>query len=213
MAKHRHERSAQKLRRKKSSRPPYDRILVVCEGAKTEPQYFDEMRVRNRLPNAHIKVINAPGTQPRQIVDHAHAVFNETREFEYVFAVFDRDEHRTYHDALTHARRLDSKLKNTDNRTVRFLAVPSVPCFELWILLHFEHIQAPLHRDDVYRLLRSHMPGYQKGSNGLFGRLLDRLEQATQRAQSLQAHHDPYNGTDPYTNVDCLVTLLLRTRD
>lgn len=39
--------------------------------------------------------------------------------------------------------------------TTRSVArIASVPSFELWLLLHFENIQPPLHRDDVMRRLR-----------------------------------------------------------
>ena len=34
------ERQARKLARRKPCRPPFDRILVVCEGAKTGRLYF-----------------------------------------------------------------------------------------------------------------------------------------------------------------------------
>jgi len=31
------------LERRKSRRAPYDRVLIVCEGSKTEPNYLQEL--------------------------------------------------------------------------------------------------------------------------------------------------------------------------
>ena len=38
-----HKRKAKQtrdLKRKKDKRAPYDKVLIVCEGGKTEPNYF-----------------------------------------------------------------------------------------------------------------------------------------------------------------------------
>jgi len=102
-------RTARELARKKGARPPYDRILIICEGKKTEPQYLEEIRRRNRVPTAHVQVLHSQyGTQPRQIVDFAVAKFNKSKEYDSVYAVFDRDDHATYHDALARAAQLDN---------------------------------------------------------------------------------------------------------
>jgi hypothetical protein len=37
-------RQAESLQRKKAKRDPYARILIVCEGKKTEPNYFKDLR-------------------------------------------------------------------------------------------------------------------------------------------------------------------------
>ncbi len=50
MVRHSRARSGRDLKRKTPNRPPYDRILIVCEGAKTEVNYFEEIRQEARLP-------------------------------------------------------------------------------------------------------------------------------------------------------------------
>jgi RloB-like protein len=200
-----------KLGRAKGRRPPYPRILITCEGKKTEPLYFEDIRKKNRVPSAHVRVLHSDfGTEPRQVVDFAESKFLETREFEWVFAVFDRDDHRTYHNALARARALDKKLKNNEKRTVRFLAIPSVPCFELWLLLHFVNHQTFCHRDELLSRLRQHVPGYSKGQVGVFALTEPGVAAASARAEWLRRHFSPRSGTDPYTDVDCLVAMLLK---
>jgi len=54
---HPRERQAQKLARKKASRGRYPRVLIVCEGKKTEPNYFEEIRREFRLHTANVRVL------------------------------------------------------------------------------------------------------------------------------------------------------------
>jgi RloB-like protein len=201
-------RQAAKLARKQGKRPAYDRILIVCEGSKTEPLYLDDIRQQLRIPTAHINVIHsANGTEPRQVVDCAEQTFRESKNFDLVIAVFDRDDHLTYNDALLRAATLDQTLKNSDRKLVGFKAVPSVPCFELWILLHFQDIHAFWHRNDVIAAVSSagRLPDYSKGSTGIYAKTEDRVLEATARAEYLRTQFDPATGTDPYTDMDWLV--------
>ena len=40
----RKERKAESLRRRRAQKSPYDVVLIVCEGGKTEPNYFAELK-------------------------------------------------------------------------------------------------------------------------------------------------------------------------
>jgi len=40
----RRERRTKDIKRRKSVRAPYDKVLIVCEGEKTEPNYFNDLR-------------------------------------------------------------------------------------------------------------------------------------------------------------------------
>ncbi len=152
------------------------------------------------------------GTQPLQIVQYAIDTFNRTKAFESVFAVFDRDEHRTYHNALAKARAFALKLRNDEGKIVPFAAVPSVPCFEFWLLLHFAHIQAFFDRRDILQKLKTHIRDYEKGTEGVFAMTEPKLPDAIDRAARLRTRYDCRTGTDPYTNVDELVKKLQAVR-
>jgi RloB-like protein len=203
---HPRSRQAAKLARKQGKRPAYDRILIVCEGSKTEPLYLDDIRQQFRIPTAHINVIHSTnGTEPRQVVDSAEQVFLASRNFDLVVAVFDRDDHQTFNDALLRAAALDQNLKNSDRKLVGFKAVPSVPCFELWILLHFQDIYAFWHRDEVLAAVSNAIHGYRKGSTGIYAATKSSIPKATARAEFLRTKFNPTTGTDPYTDMDWLV--------
>jgi len=209
MPKHRRARNARDLRRKAPKRPPYPRVLIVCEGAKTEVNYFEEIRQEARLPTVHLRVIHSPlGTEPQQIIQGAEEEFLKSKGFEKVYAVFDRDQHRTYANAIAMAEAREGKLKNDEKELVSFEAVVSVPCFELWLLLHFLNITAPMHRHVALQQLQQHLAGYQKGNTGTYAATLANLATATARATVLKQKFSRLPGTDPYTDVHELVDVL-----
>lgn len=208
--KHWRERRAEELKRKRGNRATFDRLLIVCEGKKTEPNYFEDIRKELRLPKAEVRVLHSEtGTEPRQIVDYAEQVFREDPSFDIVYAVFDRDEHRTYHDALRRAEQLDKGLKNDFQKKIRVHAVASVPCFEVWLLLHFVDVKAFTDRHEVIARLGDHINGYAKGLGGVYGMTGAKIQEATARSEKLRETFDRETGTDPFTTVDELVAKLL----
>ena len=213
---------ARVLHRKAAKRQPFERLLIVCEGEKTEPLYLDEIRRAFRLATAHVQVWpSADGTEPLQVVDYAERLFLDgdrakaidRRGFDRVIAVFDRDDHATYHQALDKARALNLAHQNDEGEAVPFQAIASVPCFELWLLLHFEEVMASVHRNEVYDRLRAHLPGYDKGQGGHFSATRDRLDAATARAAARAAQTTAHDGREPFTNMHTLVNLLMTLKD
>jgi hypothetical protein len=204
------ERAAAELRRKKGKRPGHDRVLIVTEGTKTEPNYLNEIRQERRLSGTYVKVVPGEGTQPLKVVGTAETHFMGSKEYERVFAVFDRDSHDigNYRNALNKASALDGKMKNSEGAKVAFKAVASVPCFEFWLLLHFEDVQAFCERGIVYDRLRGHLPAYDKGKDGTYAATLGRLATATARAINLRRHYTASHGSQPFTEMDVLVALL-----
>lgn len=148
-------------------------------------------------------------------MDCAKETFQASRDFDWVIAVFDRDDHLTYNDALITAAALNQTVKNDARRLVGFRAVASVPCFELWILLHFQNVHAFWHRDEIIAAVSGGgcLPGYHKGATGVYARTESRIAQATARAESLRAQFDAATGTDPYTDMDWLIGKLRALAD
>lgn len=215
------ERQRQQLERKRARRASYDRILIVSEGSKTEPNYFGEIRQAYRLHTANVEVRPSElGTAPIQVVQYAKELFEsgdrhkniQPKAFEQVYAVFDRDDHASYFDALTMAEAINGKLKNDNKQAVRFQAIASVPSFELWLLLHFEDIQAPIYRDDVMRRLKTHIPGYEKGATRAFSITRECISVAMQRAEALAAKFNARSEPEPFTAIGELVGLLMQLR-
>lgn len=77
-------------RRTGTKKPPKKRILIVCEGEKTEPNYFRSFRVTSAV----IK-IEALGKNTKDLVLTAKRLkekaIKENESFDQVWCVFDRD--------------------------------------------------------------------------------------------------------------------------
>ena len=146
------------LRRRRPFRNPLPRILIVCEGRRTEPGYFHELRHTERIP---IELVIRPGGIPKTLVQRAVDLKDaakkdaKTRQdvnllYDDVWCVFDIDEHPAIPDAKQQAR--DNGIE---------LAI-SNPCFELWILLHFRDQRAHIDRAVVQRDCAKYLPDYEK---------------------------------------------------
>ena len=130
-----------------------------------------------------------------------------------MIVVFDRDDHETYHQALAKVSALNKALVNDEKRHITVDAIVSVPCFELWFLLHFEDVHAPIHRDEVLRRLRQHLRDYEKGRGGHWPATRDHLEIATARAEARAAATTGRDGQQPYTDMHKLIELLVHLKD
>jgi RloB-like protein len=204
-------RNSNDLRRKTGRRQPRERILIVCEGEKTECNYFDEIRQEARLSAATILTIPSHlGTDPENIIRAAEDRFkSEGKAFDRVYAVFDRDEHMGYANALAMAQAKDGRLYNSERKAIEFKAIPSVPCFELWLLIHYVQTQGPIHRRDVLSRLRTQWPGYAKNIENIYKNTKSMLVDANRNASQTRQNTGPIPGEDCYTEVDQLVEILL----
>jgi RloB-like protein len=200
-------RSAGSYARLGPVREPYDRVLIVCEGKKTEPYYFTGLRLHYRLSSANIKIMPANGTDPLSIVSFAEARLSD---YDRAFCVFDRDGHQNYDAAVAKVA------QSVEGRSRKLVAVTSWPCFELWILLHFNYSAAPFNRagrksscERVIAKLADHFPGYQKGLKNIFALLASKTGDAILNGQRLQRENARTASTNPATRVHELVQYLI----
>ena len=204
----RKERKTASLRRRKAMKAPYDVVLIVCEGEKTEPNYFTELKKAFRLSNANVRICGR-GSDPLSVVNFAIKTFRQEPEFDRVYCVFDRDRHTTYHAAL-------DKVKRTRlGKGSKIFAIPSVPCFEFWLLLHFSYTTRPFDApagnsicDRVIKELEKYLPAYQKGDQDIFNRIQDKLENAIANARRVEEFHKTSGADNPSTRVYFLVEYL-----
>ena len=208
-------RRMRKLERKAGKRPPYPRVLIVCEGSETEPNYLEEIRRAYRIPTAHWAILPSEyGTGPEKVVAYAEARARRDKSWDEVYCIFDRDDHAHYREAIRAASELDGKLKTSEPvSTVRFQAIPSVPCFELWFLLHFEEVTREEHRTEVARKLTRWIPEYQKNLDDMFARTRARLDAAYANAEEERRRAAATRNDNPSTDVDLLVKRLIALGD
>jgi len=203
-------RQSRKLDRKAGGKPTYPRVLMVCEGSETEPNYLKGILRHARIPTAHWKVLpSALGTGPENVVEYAEGLAHSKAGWDEVYCVFDRDEHAHYREAVTRAANLNGKIRTKGVAApVRFVAITSVPCFELWFLLHFEPVTRALERDEARRYLTRRMPDYDKNLPDMFARTKERLESAYSNAARERVRRADTGNDNPSTDVDILVKRL-----
>ncbi|QXN62316.1 RloB family protein [Serratia fonticola] len=210
-----HRRKARKitdLARKKASCLPYDRVLIVCEGAKTEPNYFEEMRECYELSTANIEITGECGSNPGSILQYARDLYRESCDkgipFDRVYCVFDRDMHSDYEETL----RKISELRPFNT----FSSVRSVPCFEYWLLLHFtyttkayEGLPSNSSGTQVVSELKNYIPDYGKGMKGVFINLSGQLDFAINNSKRAVRAANDSGSENPSTYVHELVEYLM----
>ena len=204
-------RRERKLERKAGKRPSYPRVLLVCEGEKTEPNYFREIRRFWSIPTAHWEVLPSDfGTGPEKVVEFAEFKARSEGLWDEVYCIFDRDQHEHYQEAIEQTRRLDGKLKTAKPMTspVRFMAIPSIPCFELWFVLHFQTATREEQRHTIKHRLENCIPGYDKYFEDMFERTKDRLPIAYRNATNARKRKAETGNGNPSTDADILVKRL-----
>lgn len=197
--------------RRGPQREPYDVVLIVCEGAKSEPAYFRGLRIAYRLSNANIHVMSADGSDPMSIVMFAeNEIARPRNEYDKAFCVFDRNGHANYDAAL-------ARIANSpDGQTGTLQAITSWPCFEVWFLLHFRYSTAPFNRtasesscDRAIRELLKFVPEYTKGRQTIFEELASQMPNAITNAKRLHAHNMSCDSSNPSTRIHTLVEYLI----
>lgn len=195
------------IQRRPPRRSSKARVLVVCEGERTEPLYFNAMRDRLRLNTLVVKA--AKGVDPRTLVNMASEEERKERRngerFDFVYCVFDRDSHPQFEEASKMA--LDRG----------FHLARSWPCFEFWPLLHFGLVRSPYQQmgsvspcDACIRDLRKHLPDYSKGDQTTFDALWHLLDDAIENGNKAAADAEATGERNPSTEVHELVVRLLK---
>ena len=199
-------RSKGRLWRPGPSRQPYDRVLIVCEGAKTERLYLKELLDHYRLSIANIEVLGT-GIDPKSLVAKAkRRAYDELKKgekFNRIYCVFDRNSHANFYQASQNAVQGRMRLAR------------SWPCFEYWLLLHFRYTRSPYlpsggrsASENCVVDLKRCLPGYSKGGGGVFSQLLPRLNGAKSNANKAMQNVVAVGGNNPSTEFHELIEYL-----
>jgi hypothetical protein len=120
-------RQEKDIKRQKPKREPYDRVLIVCEDSDSSPAYLRAVCDELRLSTANIEIKGEEcGSAPISVVEYAIKLIKKDNGYDQVYCVIDRDQHKRFQEALEKAKGKKIKM------------IVSIPCFEYWLLLHFE---------------------------------------------------------------------------
>lgn len=126
------------IRRHKNTQLIRKLILVLTEGEKTEPIYFD-FKIRSIPRNTVTIKITGTGYNTLKLVQHA---LGFKRDYDEIWVVFDEDDTgQKFDDAISLAIANDIKLAVSNE------------AFELWYLLHFQYLDTAIKRDIYIEIL------------------------------------------------------------
>ena len=196
----RHRTRPRRRGRRRGFRSPRPRLLILCEGARTEPNYFAALSQELGLTGVRVKGPASLKEMPERVRESWRDDFDE------VWCVADVDERgREIRRLREELRRLQTRKNRTVHEAV------SAPCFEYWLLLHFAFTTQAFYGmeggrsacEQVIQRLRDHLPGYKKNDAAVYDRCREWQAKALQNARKLSS-----NQVNPTTGIGTLVERL-----
>ena len=193
------------------------RILIVCEGKETEPNYFSSFP---KMDNVSVVTTGGKGS-PSQVVKKALELRDKAKQSPYdaVWAVFDKDNFTDFKTAIDTAQ------------GKQIGCAWSNEAFELWFICHFENPTSAISRNDYGSKIEAHVKqgakkqklsqyqkfSYQKNDGNIRSTLLDcggneenAIKWAEKQAQEQgKWHGENWDKHNPCTMVYLLVKQLL----
>jgi RloB-like protein len=188
---------ANRFERSISKKETRNSFLIVCEGGKTEPNYFRGFRVPRTI-------IEGTGRNTVSLIECAieqrKNYQNQKIFFTEVWCVFDRDSFSVSSVHSAHEMAVNNNIK---------LAY-SNESFELWYYLHFHLLETGLGRKDYISKLNQLLGyKYSKSAEDMYHALLPHQPTAIKHAKHLELGNTPINTLKcPYTTVHKLVGAL-----
>lgn len=205
----------------KMKRELYDKVLIVLEDEKSAANYFYVLQDQLKISQANIKIVpaNQKGEEkhrndPIAVVKYAIQEYQKEKDYDAVFCVIDRDQHTGYVAALQKARDT-KKIKN-------LYMVVSIPCFEYWLLLHFQKTNAFFDGcDAVMQKLKKYIPDYNKKLDFKNWDILYKNYFISKQSQSIenakyvieQHQKDINNNWNPSTQLHILIEYLIAIKN
>jgi len=212
-------KSKSQLKRRPPTREVPDRVLIVTEGSRTEPNYFRLLIDELGLLTAQVQIVGDGGSAPITVVNDGIKILERDGDFEQVYFVFDRDCHENYDRALAAIRGLSKQRKYNG---INIVAATSVPCFEIWFMMHVSPSRKPYESANTggspgAALLsdlkkQSLFSCYEKGKCTEFKALSSFRDMAKSRAEAFlkqaQAEGQPEFHENPSTRTHLVVSAL-----
>ena len=209
----RKQRKIDDYKRREAFKEPRKSILIVCEGEKTEPIYFNALKDILRMSMVDVEIVGE-GAAPITVVNSAIELREERKQiasksltkpaYEVVYCVIDVEAPQP-HGSLT-----DAVIKAKDNKVEIIL---SNPCFEYWYLLHFRKTSAPFNTSqDAKSALRQEHPTYSESDTTIFNVVYPKTSDAIKHSKEVlkEQHNDAEDLRDcnPSTHVHKIVEYL-----
>lgn len=193
-------RGTQRISKSKNRRSEHAKILIATEGVNTEPQYFEKFTALIRAKAVRVVSVKPVGVgrDPLSVVSEAKRIRDLEKRggdsYDAVWCVVDVDEHASLERACIEAGRLGIEI-----------AISS-PCFEIWLLWHFENRAAWVDASTLSKLLRKNGV---TGKNMPDGFPYQKYPAAMGRASKCEAVKMKHAPPNPHSSIPKLISALL----
>lgn len=136
-------------KRKVATRKVHLNYLIVCEGERTEPNYFEAL-IGGRNSRVLDADILGKGQSTCRLVRTAIEERDKSKiEYDRVWVVFDKDDFTDFNEAIA--------LAQSNN----ICSAWSNEAFELWYYLHFQYLDTPISRSQYIDALEREIRKYE----------------------------------------------------
>ncbi len=163
------------LRRQTKTRETRKRFLIVCEGEKTEVNYFKAFDVPKKIE----VTVRGEGKNSLSLVEKAIKIIdnvNKDDSFDQIWCVFDKD--NCSKEQFNQAERLAKE----NNVKIAY----SNEAFEIWFILHFQYLDIATSRSEYLTILTKQMQKYG---------LLNKKEKYKKNREDMYEKLKPYQTT------------------
>lgn len=175
-----------KYKRKTTVRDPYKKIVIAMEGNKTEPKYFEEVKKKFKASTLNIILLNRDNTDNRSAPIHVIKQLNSYKKdnrflrTDELWLVIDKDR---WTEEQLHIVASQCSIN-------RYNLGLSNPCFELWLVLHYENlaVEPGQVRDgllSVHKIKRRLATIRQREGIGSYSDIIDNINDAVKNADNL----------------------------
>ena len=181
-------KSWNKPRRDKHIKMQLGHHLIITEGEKTEPLYFDGLKKAVERTNRTDRLQTVgTGSHTTALIEIAkRQVRNAGYPFEHVWLVYDKDDFPS-----GEFNRVIELCAEANTEETTYHAIWSNQCIELWYLLHFSYFHSDIHRDNYFPklsdCLRKLGAGpYEKNRDDMFEILRSYIDTAILNSEKLE---------------------------
>lgn len=171
--------------------------LIVTEGTKTEPNYFEGLKqeINYKFPgrvSIQIEGIGQ-GKNTLTLLECAQKLVSPIGKYsdvKHVWLVYDKDEFLD--DSFDNT---ELRCKDLSNENITYHALWSNECIEYWFLLHFNYLDSTLHRSQYFPKLTEYLGSkYKKNRDDIYDLLKPYMPQAINNAKRIL---DSYGNLPP----------------
>lgn len=163
------------LRRQIKTRETRKRFLIVCEGEKTEVNYFKAFTVPKKIEF----MVKGEGKNSLSLVNKAIKMIDNLKKddsFDQIWCVFDKDNcsKEQFNQAEGLAKEQNIKIAYSNE------------AFEIWFILHFQYLDIATSRSEYLTILTKQMQKYG---------LLNKKEKYAKNREDMYEKLKPYQRT------------------